>query len=115
MTKKRSLENFYSLWNFDSNGYLSILATLVFEEIYKGFQSLKSYFFHGFTHRKHPVCTAVVLVNSDIIVKKKLIENAPRVGTYLKSRLMKLMDKHPILKARFAKKLVFARIKFLYQ
>jgi adenosylmethionine-8-amino-7-oxononanoate aminotransferase len=115
MTKKRYLENFYSLWNSDSNGYLPMSATLVSEEIYKGFQSLKSYFFHGFTHSRHPVCTAVALVNSDIIVKKKLIEKAARVGTYLKSRLMKLMDKHPILKARFAKEFVFARIKFLYQ
>jgi putrescine aminotransferase len=114
MTKKRYLENLYSLWNFDSNGYLSRSATLISEEIYKGFQSLKSYFFHGFTHSGHPVCTAVALVNSDILVKKKLIEKAARVGTYLKSRLMKLMDKHPILKARFAKEFVFARIKFLY-
>jgi adenosylmethionine-8-amino-7-oxononanoate aminotransferase len=108
MTKKRSLENFYSLWNFDSNGYLSMSATLDSEEIYKGFQSLENYFSHGFTHTIHPVCTAVALVNTDIIVKKKLIEKAARVGTYLKSRLMKLMDKHPILKARFVKEFVFA-------
>jgi len=115
MTKKRSLENFYSLWNSNSNGYLPMSATLVSEEIYKGFQSLKSYFYHGFTHSRYPVCTAVALVNSDISVKKKLIEKAARFGIYLKSRLMELMDKPPILKARFAKELVFARIKFLYQ
>jgi adenosylmethionine-8-amino-7-oxononanoate aminotransferase len=59
-------------------------ATLVSEGIYKSFQSLKSYFFHGFTHSRHPVCTAVALVNSDILVKKKLIEKAARLGIYLK-------------------------------
>jgi len=89
-------------------------ATLVSEEIYKSFPSLKSYFPHGFTHSTHPVCTAVAPVNSEIIVKKKLIEKAARCGIYLKSRLIELIDKPPILKARFAKEFVFARIKFLY-
>lgn len=98
MTEKRSIENPYSLWNPDSNGYLPVSATLVIEEICKGFQGAKSYFFHGSTHSRHPVCTAVALANSDIIINEKLIEKAARVGTYLKSRLMELMDKHPIVK-----------------
>jgi hypothetical protein len=41
MTKKRSLENSYSLCNPDSNGYLPMSATLVYEQIYKGFQVQK--------------------------------------------------------------------------
>jgi adenosylmethionine-8-amino-7-oxononanoate aminotransferase len=99
MTEKRSTENPYSLWNPDTNGYLPVSATLVPEEIYKGFQGAESYFSHGSTHSKHPVCTAVALANSDIIIiNEKLIEKAARVGTYLKSRLMELMDKHPIVR-----------------
>jgi adenosylmethionine-8-amino-7-oxononanoate aminotransferase len=98
MTVKRSIENPYSLWNPDSNSYLPVSATLVPEEIYKGFPGTESYFSHGSTHSRHPVCTAVTLANNDIIINEKRIEKAARVGTYLKSRLMKLMDKHPIIR-----------------
>jgi hypothetical protein len=38
MTVKRSIENPYSLWNPDSNGYLPVSATLVPEEFTKAFQ-----------------------------------------------------------------------------
>jgi putrescine aminotransferase len=98
MTKKLSSENSYSLGNPDSNGYLPMSATLVSEEIYKGFQGEKSNFFYGYTHSGHPVCTAVALANSDITINEKLIKKAPRVGIYLKFRLMELMDKHPIVR-----------------
>jgi adenosylmethionine-8-amino-7-oxononanoate aminotransferase len=98
MTEKRSIENRYSLWNPDSNGCLPVSATLVSEKIYKGFPGAENYFFHGSTHTRHPVCTAVALANSDIIINEKWIEKAARVGSYLKSRLMELMDKHPIVR-----------------
>ena len=98
MTKKRSSENSYSLCNPDSKGYLPMSATLVYEEIYKGCQGAESYFFHGSTHSRHSFCTAVALANNDIIINKKLIKKAASVGTYLKSRLMGLMDKYPIVR-----------------
>ena len=98
MTKKRSIENSYSLCNPDSNGYLPMSATLVYEEIYKGFQGAASYFFHGSTHSRHSFCMAVALANSDMIINEKRIEKAARVGIYLKSRLMELMHKHPIVR-----------------
>jgi 4-aminobutyrate aminotransferase-like enzyme len=41
---------------------------------------------------------AVALANSDMIINEKRIEKAARVGIYLKSRLMELMHKHPIVR-----------------
>lgn len=97
MTKKLSLKNSSSLGNPDSNGYFSLSDSLVFEESYKGFPGTESYFLHGSTHSRYLVGTAVTLANSDIIINEKRIRNAARVGTYLKSRLMELIDKHPIV------------------
>jgi adenosylmethionine-8-amino-7-oxononanoate aminotransferase len=108
MTKKRSLENFYSLWNFDSNGYLSMSATLISEEIYKGFPGSESYFSLGCTDSRHPVSMAVSLADSDIIFHEKRIEKAPRVGTYLKFSLRELMDKHLIVRDVRGRSLILA-------
>jgi adenosylmethionine-8-amino-7-oxononanoate aminotransferase len=80
-----------------TSGYLPMSATLVSEAIYQRFQGAENYFAHGSTHSGHPVCAAVALANIDIIINEKLVEKAARVGTYLKSRLMELMDKHQIV------------------
>ena len=52
---------------------------------------------HGSTNSGHPVCAAVGLAAIDIILREKLPENAAKMGLYLKSRLLKLMDSHPMI------------------
>lgn len=80
-----------------SGGYVPLSATLATERIYQRFLGPDKYFTHGSTHSGHPVCAAVGLAAIDIILDEDLPENASRVGDYLKSRLMELMDKHEII------------------
>lgn len=47
------------------------------------------------THAGHPVCVAAALANIEIIEKEKLIENAAKVGTFLREKLTKLCETFP--------------------
>ena len=49
-------------------------------------------FLHGFTYNNHPVSCAAGLEALAIIEEEKLVENAGRVGEYLKARLQRLYD-----------------------
>jgi L-2,4-diaminobutyrate transaminase len=52
-------------------------------------------FAHGFTYSGHPVGAAVAMANLDIIEGEGLIENAARVGPYLKQQLAERLAAHP--------------------
>ena len=52
---------------------------------------------HGSTNSGHPVCAAASLAAIDIILREDLPDNAAKVGAYLKTRLIGLMDNHPII------------------
>ena len=80
-----------------SSGYLPLSATLSTDEIYERFKGEGNLFKSGSTASGHPVCSAVGLANINIIINEKLTENAAKVGTYLKSKLEKLMDKCEII------------------
>jgi taurine-pyruvate aminotransferase len=80
-----------------TSGYLPLSATLATETIYQRFQGQENYFDHGSTHSGHPVCAAVALENINIIISEKLSEKAAQVGAYLKSRLMEMKLRHPIV------------------
>jgi len=80
-----------------SSGYLPLAATLATEDIYQRFAGRDNQFEHGATASGHPVCAAVGLTNINIILEENISENAAKVGSYLKARLMKLMDQHRII------------------
>jgi adenosylmethionine-8-amino-7-oxononanoate aminotransferase len=80
-----------------SSGYLPLAATLATEAIYQRFSGRGNQFEHGSTCSGHPVCSAVGLANISIILEENLPENAAKVGSYLKSRLERLMDRHAII------------------
>jgi adenosylmethionine-8-amino-7-oxononanoate aminotransferase len=80
-----------------SGGYLPLAATLTTEAIYQRFLGEENFFMHGSTNSGHPVCAAVSLAAIDIILREKLVENSAKVGAYLKSRLVELMDHHPVI------------------
>ena len=80
-----------------SSGYLPLAATLATEAIYQRFAGRENHFEHGATASGHPVCSAVGLANIEIIIKEKIPENAAKVGSYLKSILEKMMERHHMI------------------
>ncbi len=53
---------------------------------------------HGGTFGGNPVCCTAAIATIDVIQKKKLIQNAKKLGAYLKNKLLKLRAKYPIIK-----------------
>lgn len=53
---------------------------------------------HGGTFGGNPVCCAAAIATLDIIQKGKLLQNANRMGNYLKKALQKLQAKYPTIK-----------------
>jgi 4-aminobutyrate aminotransferase len=53
---------------------------------------------HGGTYGGNPVCCAAAIATVDVIKKQKLLQNAARLGKYLKKELGKLQAKYPLIK-----------------
>ena len=80
-----------------SGGYLPMAATLTTDAIFERFLGTENYLMHGSTNSGHPVCAAASLAAIDIILRENLPDNAAKVGEYLKTRLIGLLDTHPII------------------
>lgn len=80
-----------------SGGYLPVAAALTTDAIFQRFLGTDNYFMHGSTNSGHPVCAAASLAAIDIILREDLPGNAASVGEYLKSKLLGLMENHPII------------------
>jgi 4-aminobutyrate aminotransferase len=52
---------------------------------------------HGSTFGGNPVCCAAAIATLDVIKKEKLLQNATKLGTYMKSKLVGLQAKYPNL------------------
>jgi 4-aminobutyrate aminotransferase len=53
---------------------------------------------HGGTFGGNPVCCAAAIATIETIKKEKLLQNAVRMGSYLKRYLKKLQEKYPVIK-----------------
>lgn len=53
---------------------------------------------HGGTFGGNPVCCAAAVATLDVMRKEKLVQNAKRLGDYLRKELQKLQLKYPIIK-----------------
>jgi 4-aminobutyrate aminotransferase len=53
---------------------------------------------HGGTFGGNPVCCAAAIATLEVIQKGKLLQNAARLGNYLKQALQKLQVKYPMIK-----------------
>jgi putrescine aminotransferase len=80
-----------------SGGYFPVAAALTTQAIFERFLGDDNHFMHGSTNSGHPVGAAVSLAAIDIILRENLADNAARVGTYLKTKLTNLMNKHPLI------------------
>ncbi len=52
---------------------------------------------HGTTFGGHPVCAAAALAVLELMEEENILENVATQGEYLKSRLMEIKEKHPII------------------
>jgi 4-aminobutyrate aminotransferase len=52
---------------------------------------------HGSTFGGNPVCCAAAIATLDVIKKEKLLQNATKLGAYMKNKLTALQSKHPQL------------------
>ena len=82
-----------------ASGYQPIGATIVSEKIFKTFSSDENdlkHFRHVNTYGGHPVATAVALKNIEIIEEEGLVENAAKMGAYMREQLDELTE-HPFV------------------
>lgn len=81
-----------------TSGYFPLSAAVISEEIWSVVEAATpemGIFAHGFTYSGHPVGAAVAMANIDIIENEGLVENAARMGPYLRDRLQAAVGDHP--------------------
>ncbi|MGA2490386.1 MAG: aminotransferase class III-fold pyridoxal phosphate-dependent enzyme [Anaerolineales bacterium] len=78
-----------------SGGYLPLSAMLTTEATFKRFSGKR--FKSGSTHSGHPVSAAVGLAAIELIQREHLVENAARMGAYIKESFEKLKATHEII------------------
>ena len=78
-----------------SGGYLPLSAVLTTEAIFKRFKGTR--FKSGSTHSGHPVSAAVGLAAIELIEREHLVENAARMGDYIKAGFERLKASHEII------------------
>ncbi len=82
-----------------ASGYQPIGATIVSEKIFNAFLSSETdlnHLRHINTYGGHPVATAVALKNIEIIEREGLVENAAKMGAYMREQLDELIE-HPMV------------------
>lgn len=77
-----------------TSGYLPLGAVGVSEALYDGIAARAGMFMHGFTGGGHPVACDVALRNIEIIEDESLVENAAKIGGYLREQLEDLAARH---------------------
>jgi adenosylmethionine-8-amino-7-oxononanoate aminotransferase len=81
-----------------SGGYLPLGAAVTSEKISDEFlKEPGKEFRHGFTFGGHPASCAAALANIEIIQKENLVENAAKMGKYIKGNLELLKKKYEII------------------
>jgi len=81
-----------------TSGYLPLSALLVSDRIAATLVEKGGEFFHGYTYSGHPVCTAVGLVNLEIIEREGLVERVrDDTGPYFAKALEEKVSGHPLV------------------
>jgi adenosylmethionine-8-amino-7-oxononanoate aminotransferase len=81
-----------------SGGYLPLGATITTKKIAdEFFNEPGKEFRHGFTFGGHPASCAAALANIKIIQKENLVENASKMGKYIREELENLKNKYSII------------------
>ncbi len=77
-----------------SGAYLPVGATMTSRRIAEYFDQPENNFSHGQTYANHPMCCAVSLATIEEYERKKIVQNAARMGKVMAKRLGELADEH---------------------
>jgi 2,2-dialkylglycine decarboxylase (pyruvate) len=77
------------------NGY-PVAGVIVSSEVARELES--SFFTHLSSHQNDPLAAAAVLAVIDIVQEEKLIEHSAAMGEYFVSELLKLKERHPLVR-----------------
>ena len=83
-----------------TSAYFPVSASVISEKIWNVLKDASPEFgpvMHGFTYSGHPVGGALGLVNIDIMEREGLVENAAKVGPYLKTLLVERVGANPFV------------------
>jgi len=81
-----------------SGGYLPLGAAVTSEKISDEFlKEPGKEFRHGFTFGGHPASCAAALANIEIIQRENLVDNAAKMGKYIKENLERFKKKYEIV------------------
>jgi L-2,4-diaminobutyrate transaminase len=83
-----------------TSAYLPLSGAMVSDEIWQTFvagSEQMGSFTHGYTYSGHPVAAAAALANLDILEGEGLVENAERMGRYLRHGLEQSLGNHPLV------------------
>lgn len=81
-----------------ASGYMPLAATVVKQEIFEAFEGEPgdlSHFRHINTYGGHPIAAAVGVRNLQIVEEEGLVDNARKIGAYLKHQLEEELLDHP--------------------
>jgi L-2,4-diaminobutyrate transaminase len=81
-----------------TSAYFPVSASVVGERVWRVLEQASPAagpVMHGFTYSGHPVGGAVGLANLEIMEREGMVENAARVGPYLRRRLQERVGDHP--------------------
>jgi taurine--2-oxoglutarate transaminase len=76
-----------------TSGYVPLGATSVREKYSKVFEDVP--YVHGHTYSGHTLAMAAGVATIEAYIEDKLVDNAARMGEYLKEKALELMDRHP--------------------
>jgi putrescine aminotransferase len=79
-----------------SGGYIPLAATVASEKIASAFREPGHEFRSGSTYGGHTLACAATLANIEVIEKENLVQNAERMGKYLREKLEGLRNKYKI-------------------
>ncbi len=75
-----------------TSGYIPLGATVVNDEIADFYK--EQWLMTGLTYSGHTLGCATAVANINVILQDKLVDNAARMGEYMKKRLNELREKH---------------------
>lgn len=81
-----------------TSAYAPLSGSIVSEKVWKVLERGSDdfgTFGHGWTYSAHPICAAAGVANLLLIDELRLLENARKVGSYLKSALQEAVGDHP--------------------
>lgn len=94
-----------------TSGYISMGGVMVTEEVFNNFTGISEKMLeNGFTTGGHPVACAAAIENIDLIIKENMVENAEKMGNYLREKMIESFGDSFLVKEIRGKGLMLALV-----